>query len=283
MIEVKQLTKYFGKQRILDQIDFSIESGSAIGLVAPNGAGKTTLMSIMMGILNANAGTVTMNQLSNTTRNFYRQVGFMQDNSVLYPHLTGYDHLSFVAKTHGLAPETIQTISERVGNASFLHKKVEEYSLGMKQQLLFSIATIHQPKILLLDEPFNGLDPTNVIKIRQLILEMNREQGVTILMSSHNLDEIDRIVSRIFFLKDGKLLVRNMDHLRMKYYCISLRKNWSIFSDLSIERLSERQIIVAATQLDTALRAIYQSGNAVCDIEMVNRGSEALFKEIYQL
>ncbi|MCW6660119.1 ABC transporter ATP-binding protein [Aerococcaceae bacterium NML191292] len=282
MIEVKQLTKYFGKQCVLNQINFSIESGSAIGLVAPNGSGKTTLMSIMMGILTANAGTVTMNQLSNTTQGFYRQVGFMQDNSILYPHLTGYDHLSFVAKVHGLSSETIQTISERVGNAPFLHKKVEEYSLGMKQQLLFAIATIHQPQILLLDEPFNGLDPTNVIKIRQLILEMNREKGVTIFMSSHNLDEIDRIVSRIFFLKDSQLIERDMTHLQTKYYCISLQKNWGV-ADLFVEVLNDRQLIVTESQLDATLRAIHQSGNGVCAIDPVNIGSESLFKEIYQL
>ena len=165
MLEVININKSFGKQSVLENINFKLEPGECIALVAPNGSGKTTLMSIIAGITESNGGNVFINQMDCKTNDFYRQIGFMQDNSVLYPYLTGYDHLSFVAMAHDLPKQSVLDTAKRLDIDSFMHKRVSAYSLGMKQQLLFALSIIHKPKVLLLDEPFNGLDPTTTLLV----------------------------------------------------------------------------------------------------------------------
>src|SRR5690625_3913978 len=174
MISVKELTKSYHDKEVLSQISIEIEQGEDVELVDTDGVGKTNLQSCMMGLLKPNNGSVTMENEPFTETNIFKKVGFMQDNSVLYPHLTGYDHLSYVAYAQGLSLDTVEEVSKRVGNADYLQQKVGEYSLGMKQHLLFASAILHQPKVLLLDEPFNGLDPTSLIRIREIIREIGR-------------------------------------------------------------------------------------------------------------
>ncbi|MBK5483141.1 ABC transporter ATP-binding protein [Peribacillus sp. TH16] len=129
---------------------------------------------------------------SNKDPEVFRKISFMQDNTVLYDYLTGYDHLQFIGDLQGITKKHIFETAERIGIDGYLNKKVGHYSLGMKQQLLLAMALINQPKLMILDEPLNGLDPTSAIKVRELLLEL-AEQGTAILLSSHNLAEIDKV------------------------------------------------------------------------------------------
>src|SRR5690625_2052040 len=134
MISVKELTKSYHDKEVLSQISFEIEQGEVVGLVGPNGVGITTLLSCMMGLLKPDEGSVVMANEPYTETDMFKKVGFMQDNSVLYPHLTGYDHLSYVAYAQGLSLDTVEEVSKRVGNADYLQQKVGEYSLGIDRK-----------------------------------------------------------------------------------------------------------------------------------------------------
>src|SRR5699024_4624572 len=149
---------------------FTIEEPQIIALVGPNGSGKSTLMNIMTNLLPADQGEVTILENDHTDTSSFREISFMQHNSVLYNYLTGYDHLQFIGDVQNLPKEQIISIAERIGIDGYMHKKVGNYSLGMKQHLLLTMALANDPKLLILDEPLNGLDPTSAIKVRHLFL-----------------------------------------------------------------------------------------------------------------
>lgn len=284
MISVKHLNKHYGKKVILDNISFDLSQGEMVGLIGPNGVGKTTLMSILMGLTKADKGEAFLANVPNHDNTMYQRVGFMQDNTVLYPHLTGYDHLAYIASIHDLAKEAIQDVSELVGNESYLHQRVGEYSLGMKQHLLFACAIIHQPEVLLLDEPFNGLDPTSLIRIRELIMELNDKQRMTVLLSSHNLTEIDRMTSKIFFLNQGQIIHKELQEHKRNVYLIRLNQEVVVDSEQEgIEQITPQQLMVQESILNPTLERFIELGINIEGIDREQVGSERLYREIYNI
>ena len=217
ILAVQEIHKSYGKQRVLNNISFTIEEPQIVALVGPNGSGKSTLLNIITNLVEADEGQVTILNESNQNTQIFKNVSYMQDNSVLYDYLTGYDHLQFIANVQGLSKEQIIKTAERVGMDSYLNKRVGKYSLGMKQHLLLTMAILNEPELLILDEPLNGLDPTSAIRVRNLLVELY-EEGTTILLSSHNLSEIDRVTSNILFLKDGQLIKEDLTELKKINY-----------------------------------------------------------------
>lgn len=209
ILSVKDVHKSYGKEQVLKGISFSIETPQIIALVGPNGSGKSTLLNIITNLLNANRGEIKILGKSNKDPNIFKETSFMQDNTVLYDYLTGYDHLQFIGDIQGISKQQLLDMAEKIGIISYLNKKVKNYSLGMKQHLLLAMAMVNNPKLLILDEPLNGLDPTSAIKVRELLLEL-LTGGTTILLSSHNLSEVDRVTSTILFLKNGSLIHEDM-------------------------------------------------------------------------
>lgn len=217
ILAVQEIHKSYGKQRVLNNISFTIEEPQIVALVGPNGSGKSTLLNIITNLVDADEGQVTILNESNQNPQIFKNVSYMQDNSVLYDYLTGYDHLQFIANVQGLSKDQIIKTAERVGMDSYLNKRVGKYSLGMKQHLLLTMAILNEPELLILDEPLNGLDPTSAIRVRNLLVELY-EEGTTILLSSHNLSEIDRVTSNILFLKDGQLIKEDLTELKKINY-----------------------------------------------------------------
>ncbi|AJD89544.1 hypothetical protein JMA_02270 [Jeotgalibacillus malaysiensis] len=209
ILRVSKVQKSYGKEKVLKNISFEIQEPKIVALIGPNGSGKSTLLSIITNLIQADRGDVEVFGESNRNPHMFKQISFMQDNTVLYDYLTGYDHLQFIGDAQGIAKKDLLKTAERIGITDYLHKKVKQYSLGMKQHLLLALAIVNQPKLLILDEPLNGLDPTSAIRVRNLLLDL-AEKGTTILLSSHNLGEIDRVTSHILFLKDGELLEENL-------------------------------------------------------------------------
>lgn len=283
MISVTGLTKRYHEKEVLSNISFEIEQGEVVGLVGPNGVGKTTLLSCMMGLLKPDHGTITMAGELSTETEMFKQVGFMQDNTVLYPHLTGYDHLSYVAYAQNLSLDKVEEVSKRVGNDTYLHQKVGEYSLGMKQHLLFASAMLHQPKVLLLDEPFNGLDPTSLIRIREIIRELS-EQGTTVFLSSHNLNELDRMTRHIYFLKDGEIMYRDLEEYQNFSYLLTVKNKpvGNHYQEIQTKVINDTQFIVEKSNLDRVTQLLNQDQNPLVDIERTQFSSENLYREIYQ-
>lgn len=280
MISIKQLSKKYGQKQVLNNISFEIQQGELYGLVGPNGVGKTTLLSILINLIQADSGSVMVANQQNNDKDYLKRIGFMQDNTVLYPHLSGYDHLAYVAFAHGIDNEEIEKVSLKVGNYAYLNQKVGNYSLGMKQHLLFACAILHRPSVLLLDEPFNGLDPTSLIRIRELIIELNT-QGTTVLVSSHNLVEVDRMTNHILFLKDGEVLKYDLAQYKQKSYVLTIGDNQSIGETAKISKIADNKRLIKAEYITQVLKDCHQAGVPILDIESSVTGSEELYREIY--
>lgn len=202
IINVEQVHKSFGNHHVLKGVTFSIQEPGIVALVGPNGSGKSTLMNIIMNLIDADSGDVKILGESPPNVNIFQNVSFLKDNSVLYHYLTGRDHLDYAASLYGLNQERVHEVIDKIGIDTYVDKRVEQYSLGMKQHLLIALAILNQPKFILMDEPLNGLDPTSVIHTRQLILEL-AAAGTSILMSSHTLSEVDAVTNHILFLREG--------------------------------------------------------------------------------
>lgn len=287
ILSVNKLSKSYGTQKVLQDISFSIEKPQIIALVGPNGSGKSTLLNIIANLLPAVQGSISLMGKSNQDPAIFRDVSYMQDNSVLYDYLTGYDHLQFIGDVQKVSKKQVLAAAERIGITSFLNKKVSNYSLGMKQQLLLTMAIVNEPKLLIMDEPLNGLDPTNAIKVRNLLLELAKE-GTAILLSSHNLSEIDRVTSNILFLKNGELLKENLADYENVYYHFTL----NTLED-PVNLLKDTKVIVKSNQgnrlvlslngtLLTEILGIFnREGIVIADVEKKVVGSEERYQELF--
>ncbi|MFM1525047.1 MULTISPECIES: ABC transporter ATP-binding protein [Helcococcus] len=234
ILKLENVTKKFGKQEVLKGINMHIEKPGIYAVIGPNGAGKSTLFNVISNLLKANSGEIEVVGKKNTNSDIFFEVSFLKDNRVLYDYLTGYDHLAFIKTAQKLPKERIDEVVEKLQIAHYMNKKTGDYSLGMKQHLLIAMAMMNKPKLMILDEPLNGLDPTSVIKVRHLLKELV-ESGTAILISSHTLSEIDLLTDQIMFLKDGRIVEEQLDVIKDNIYELTL-------TDQSIEKLQNYQI-----------------------------------------
>ena len=223
ILKISQLSKSFGKQEILEDITFQLSEPKIIALVAPNGTGKTTFLNIIANLENADTGSVKVFGKSNKSPEIFYDMAYLQDNTILYEQLSGWDHLNFVAKERSVSKSEVQKIVSELGIESYLKKRVKTYSLGMKQHLLLAVTLIGNPKLILMDEPLNGLDPSSVLLVRNLIQQLH-QKGVAIIISSHNLHEIEKITDDVYFLYQGNLLDKEAILGEMKTYLLTVDK-----------------------------------------------------------
>ncbi|QTD40019.1 ABC transporter ATP-binding protein [Sporosarcina sp. Te-1] len=286
ILSVKDVYKSYGKDQVLRGITFELAEPQIIALVGPNGSGKSTLLNIITNLLPADKGEVTVLGRNNRNPNIFREISFMQDNTVLYDYLTGYDHLQFICDVQGLPKKQLLKTADRIGITSYLNKKVKNYSLGMKQHLLLAMAVVNQPKLMILDEPLNGLDPTSAIKVRELLLAL-REEGTTILLSSHNLAEIDRVTSSILFLKKGNLIQEDMSAFEQICYQILVDKPKEAeralrAAAIPFENISGRlHVYQTDAALDRVLRIFDFQDITIVDIDKKVYGSEERYRKIF--
>lgn len=287
ILNVSSVYKSYGKEVVLKNIHFNITEPGIYALVGPNGSGKSTLLNIITNLVKLDSGTVTINGKDNRNPDIFKEMSFMQDNTVLYNYLTGYDHLQFIAELQSISEERLIQTAKLVGNLDYLHKKVMHYSLGMKQHLLLSMAIINNPKLLILDEPLNGLDPTSAIKVRELLLRLEAE-GTTILLSSHNLGEIDQVTSKILFLKEGKLIEEEARNFESVYYLLKVDKpNETIGSLIEIGMeatvMNDRVKIKCRDEFpfNIILNSLIDKNIQIYDIEKRLTGTEDRYKEIF--
>lgn len=205
ILKIENLTKSYGKHEVLKGIDLEIDKPGIYALVGPNGAGKSTLFNTIANLISPTSGTIEVVNKSNKNTDIFYETSFLKDNRVLYDYLSGYDHLYFIQNAQKLPKERVKEVVDKLGIESYMSKRTGDYSLGMKQLLLIAMAILNKPKLMILDEPLNGLDPTAIIKVRKLFKELE-ERGTTILIASHTLSEIDRLTNKIMFLKDGKVI-----------------------------------------------------------------------------
>jgi ABC-type multidrug transport system ATPase subunit len=211
LVQVAAVTKSFGAKIALDRISFAVPAGQICGLLGPNGAGKTTLFRLLMGILKATEGRITVAGLDAFEDRVAvkRVIGFLPDEPVFYSYLSGRETLALSAAMHGLDPKAVMARMEpviaRLRLADDLDNYAEDYSRGMKKKLGLLLALLHQPKLLVLDEPTNGLDVESTHLFYDLILDL-AQGGTTILFSTHLMDHVARLCSHVVIINEGSVV-----------------------------------------------------------------------------
>lgn len=220
LIETKQLTKIYGEQTAVNSVNLHVKKGRIYGLLGRNGAGKTTIMKMILGLTPITSGEVDVfgQNIKGKEKRIYPRIGAIIETPGFYPNLTGTENLEIFAKLRGTAaPNAVKTALEVVGLPYKDKKLFSKYSLGMKQRLGIANAILHDPELLILDEPTNGLDPIGIAEVRNFIKDLSTEHGKTILISSHILSEIELLADDIGIIDHGILLEESsMDELQRK-------------------------------------------------------------------
>lgn len=270
IIEINELTKMYGEQKAVDQLTLTIEKGEVFGLLGPNGAGKSTTILMLLGLIEPTSGTIRVNGID-PVRNpleVKRQVGYLPDNLGFYPQMTGLDNLLYIGSLNGLsqmkAKKLAYELLEQVGLSEAAHKKTGTYSRGMKQRLGIAEVLMKEPEIIILDEPTLGLDPEGVRDLLKLIRRLNEERKMTILLSSHQLHQVQQICDRVGIFVKGRLIAKgNLSELVRQLFA------------------NEPHIVEAKTSpLDDALLKEIESIKGVVHIEKVSTESFICYCEI---
>ncbi|HHX80204.1 MAG TPA: ABC transporter ATP-binding protein [Acholeplasmataceae bacterium] len=227
VLNLFDICKNFGRKKIISNFSMTIKKGQIVGLVGPNGAGKSTLIKIMVGLLKPSRGQVYINGIS-LKRDYEKaisNVGCIVENPEFFPDMSGYENLDYFAGFRkNISKEDIDEIADKVGLQNRIHDKVKNYSLGMKQRLGIALALLGNPRILITDEPFNSLDATSVYEIRQLVKMLAKDKNLTMIISSHNLNEIQSLCTDVVFIKEGRLVLQKemKDIVNAVYYRITV-------------------------------------------------------------
>jgi ABC-2 type transport system ATP-binding protein len=255
-IETIGLSKSYGRVRAVEGVDLHVAGGEIYGLLGLNGAGKTTMIRALLGMILPSAGSVSVlgQPVGPNGRGPWRHVGHLVERPAAYPELTVRENLEIARRLQGI-PDSDATsrVIERLGLVADADRRAGMLSTGNLQRLALARALLHEPELLILDEPANGLDPAGVVEIRKLLSDLARERGVTVFMSSHILTEVDRLATRIGIIHHGRL-IEELDARRLE--------------DTRAERLA-----VMARNLDAAKTALTQAGFAVD----VNPGEGTIF------
>lgn len=210
VISISDLHKSFKKKEVLKGISLEVNEGEVLGLIGPNGAGKTTLLKNICGLLSFESGSISVNgeSVAEKGNSICSNIGVLIEETCAYPKLTGFKNLRLVADLYdsNITDEELNNIVDIVDLTENIHNKFKTYSLGMKQRLGIAMALLNSPKILILDEPINGLDVAGAKNIRELIKFLAEKRNITVLISSHMLSELDKTCDRAAFIKDGKII-----------------------------------------------------------------------------
>jgi len=211
IVQTENLSKSFGKEQAVSNINLKIRKGEIYGFLGPNGAGKTTTIRMLLGLMKPSSGTIKIFQkdLTKERINILAKVGSLVENPSYYPHLTAYENLEALRRILGVPKSRIDEVLEIVRLKDVANKKVKGFSLGMKQRLGIAASLLHNPELLILDEPTNGLDPSGIIEIRNLIKRLPSEYGMTVIISSHLLSEIDQMATQVGIVTKGKMIFQD--------------------------------------------------------------------------
>jgi ABC-2 type transport system ATP-binding protein len=276
LLEVKNINKSFGKKQVLHNVSFTINEGEILGFIGPNGAGKTTTIKLILGLQSIDSGEVIINgyDVKKDFNKAMTSVGAIVESPDLYMYLTGRQNLKLIANYYkGIKEEDINKIIKLVGLEKRIDDKVSKYSLGMRQRLGIAAALLPKPNVLILDEPTNGLDPEGIKEMRELLVKLAKEDKIAILISSHNLSELESFVTNTCIIQNGKVIkstsVKELKKLNETTFKIDLNtskgiskllgKKVKIIDDDSIEVYVEKDEITGIiTKLIENKYQIYQ-------------------------
>jgi len=256
LLEVSHVRKCFGETVAVDDLSFQIETGEVFGLLGPNGAGKTTTMSMIAGLLKPDSGSVQINgtPLTANDRSLRVQLGIVPQDLAIYPQLTADENLNFFGQIYGLRGgqlrERIKVVLEATGLESSAHKLAEVFSGGMQRRLNFAIALLHEPALLILDEPTVGVDPQSRAHLLECIREL-RDKGVGIVYASHYMEEVEAICSRVAIIDHGKMIACGALHDLLKTVQRDIYLRVSRISPALVDRIETMPQVEAALSQDS--------------------------------
>lgn len=292
IIQTHQLSKRFAKQPVINQVSMTIKEGEIYGFLGPNGAGKTTIMKMLLNLVKPTSGEVKIQNQSiqATSIEYLKNIGSLIEYPIFYEELTAYKNLKIHCAYMGFKDQNrIKSVLDIVGLHQVEKKKVKEFSLGMRQRLAIARAIVTKPKILILDEPINGLDPIGIKEIRELLVKLKQQYGMTILISSHIVSEIESIADTIGILHQGKLIEEiPMDSLRKRHQStiemvVNDAKN---AKQLLVEKFNAKVQIINTTNLSiqnvqekpsTLTKHLILHGIDVEKVEMLHQSLEEYF------
>lgn len=214
VIKVENISKNFGTLKAVDNLSFEVEAGQVFGFLGQNGSGKSTAIRMLLSLIHPSSGSIELfgKSIQKNRASILEQVGAIIERPDLYPYLTATEHLQLFAKVRKqkVAAINITKTLEQVGLSHRSQDKVQTFSLGMKQRLGIAIALVHNPSLIILDEPTNGLDPQGIADIRSLIQYLAKEEGKTVFVSSHLLSEIEQVANQILIIHQGKKMVEGV-------------------------------------------------------------------------
>jgi len=253
VIEVKNLVKEFkvkrGKVRALDELSFDVNKGEIYGFLGPNGAGKSTTIKIIMDLIRADSGSTKIFDIPSEDYHSRKKIGFMPENPQYYDNLTGLDLLMMTASMYEMdnnrAFDRAWELLDQFELTDSAKKPIRKYSKGMIQRIGFASAIIHNPELLILDEPMSGLDPLGRILFKNIMKDLNKN-GVTIFFSSHIIPDIEEICSKVLMIKSGRI-VQELDSVQIKHlstygFMVVVRKTDKLPYDLNIKNISDELV-----------------------------------------
>ena len=208
ILEIKNVSKYYGKTKVVDNITFDVKKGEIFGFLGPNGAGKTTTIKMILGLLSIDEGNIKINgyDIKKDFEKSMEYIGGIVENPDMYAYMSAVDNLKLFAKIRNIDYSKVYKVLELVGLQKSMNQKISKYSLGMKQRAGLALALLHSPKILILDEPTNGLDPAVIKDLRDILKKLAKENNTAILVSSHILSEMELMCDRVAVIDKGKIV-----------------------------------------------------------------------------
>lgn len=296
-LQIQNVTKTFGKKTAVDNVSFDIYPGEVFGFLGPNGAGKTTIIKMIMGFFRPDNGTIIINGFNRKTHYeaAMASIGGIVENPEMYNSLSARLNLQMYARLHdGVTKERIDEVLELVGLSDRADEPVKKYSLGMKQRIGLAQALLHRPKVLILDEPTNGLDPAGIHLLRDILTQCAHEEGVAVMVSSHLLSEIQVMCDRIGIINHGKLLqICSIDDFVNQAQSSTVYRIKTSDPAKAKEILSEKynnrifnvnedtlDIEIEEEQINECVRTLVASGSDILGVQKLESSLEEAFLEI---
>lgn len=263
VLEVTSLKKKLGKREIIKGINLSVKEGEIFGFLGPNGAGKTTTIRMLVGLIAPNEGEIKIcgKDLQKNKEEALKNIGAVVENPELYKYLSGRENLMQIARIRKVSKEEVDSLIELVGLKDRIDDKVKKYSLGMKQRLGLAAALIGEPKLLILDEPTNGLDPSGIIDFREVVKKAAKERNMAVFISSHILSEVQNLCDRVAFTNGGVIKsIEDIHDNTMDTELDSLTLIVSSNEEEAVKVLKGIDLVKSANVLDEEIHLIIESG-----------------------
>jgi ABC-2 type transport system ATP-binding protein len=293
-IEVRNITKLYGNQKALNKVSFEIKKGEIVGFLGPNGAGKSTLMKILTGYVKASGGVVLVSGFNINTHKIDAQkcIGYLPEHNPLYLEMYVKEFLQFNAAIHKISMEEVEKIIVKVGLTPEAHKKISQLSKGFRQRVGLAAALLHNPEVLILDEPTTGLDPNQLIEIRNLIKEVGKDK--TVLFSTHIMQEVEAICDRVLLINKGELIAdKHLNELKNNKEQVievefDVKINKQLISTIPnlkfVNNSSDTSWVLTFETLEDMRSVVFDfahdNGLKILNLTSKNKNLESLFREL---